>query len=92
MKLIEFRQDHANPIKWMAKYQIPGAKKAKKVYVMAATREEALATLNLHEQEIETQEVVTLDYRQTEPEVREGDLEDPKPSRWERFKYWLVYG
>ena len=89
MKLIEFRQDHANPIKWMAKYQIPGAKKAKKVYVMAATKEEALATLNLHEQEIETQEVVTLKY---EPPVPERDLEEPKPSRWERFKWWLVYG
>jgi hypothetical protein len=56
---------------------------------MADTKEEVLATLNLHEMEIETQEVQTLKY---EPPVSEGDLEEPKPSRWERFKYWLVYG
>lgn len=88
MKLIELKQDEANPNKWMAKYQVPGVTKAKKFYIMADTKDDVLATLKLHEAEIETQEVLTLKY---EPPGTEGDLEEPK-SRWERFKDWLIYG
>jgi hypothetical protein len=95
MELVRLTQDRANPSKWFARFKV-APQQFKNIYVTgAATREEALQSLQANETEIVTHETLTLrfDPAPVEDILAEKPLdEEPKPGRWDRFKYWMVYG
>ena len=85
MELVRLTQDKANPLKWFAKFKV-APQQFKNVYVLGATtKEEALEFLKVREADIVTHESLTL-------RVDPAPVEEPKPGRWDKTKYWLVYG